>query len=360
MTADAFALPRVVDMLDLGGLDDPIARNNGQSVAVRPIRRYDGYLVKMYVAPLAGPDCRQLDRLIALPAAADARDRRLIREHTAWPVARVDSGRIPAVGCVLPVAPEKFRADLRLTPTHTDRRYLDVDWLARPDEVLTRRGLTVPGSADRLRVCRQIMEVAALLARHNLVYSDWSYSNAFFSAVDWSAYVIDIDGCAERLGPNVFQPNWDDPLTGSSAPADTFTDRYRTALLVGRILSGENHPARMMLALSRHPDQTLAAVLLDVLRSPKRQLRPPPSAVLAVLDGLPYLRVPFQRLPLPPDPGGRRKPPVRKIPPVPPAPVGVAPPASPSRRAPVQAATVTAWVAVIAVVVLLIVLAAQH
>jgi len=357
MTAEAFSLPRVVDVRDLGDLDDPIAENNGQSVAVRPLREHGGFLVKMYVAPLADQDCRRLDKLIALPAAAGHDDRRLIREHTAWPVARVDSGGTAAVGCVLPVAPDKFRAELRLTPTRTDRRYLDVDWLARPAEVLARRGLTVPGAAERLRVCRQIIEVAAMLARYNLVYSDWSYSNAFFSLSDWSAYVIDIDGCAERFGPNVFQPNWDDPLTGASAAADTYTDRYRTALLVGRILTGENHPARMMHALDRHPDRTLATVLLDVLRSPKRQLRPPPSAVLAVLDGLPYLRVPFERLPLPAEPA-RQAAPASTIQPPPPPPPSRPRPAP--RRPAVRPAVAVFWVAVLAFVLIIIAFASQH
>jgi hypothetical protein len=357
MTTDAFSLPRVVDVLDLGDLDAAIAENNGQSRAIRPLLRHPGYLIKLYVAPLAGPECRRLDKLIALPSAVGERDRRIIAEHTAWPVARVDSGRTAAVGCILPVAPAKYRAELHLPAGRVDDRYLDVDWLARPAEVLRRRGLPVPGDGERLRICRQIVAVADLLSRHNLVYSDWSYSNAFWSPVDFSAFVIDIDGCGELRVPNVFQPNWDDPLTGAAAPADNYTDRYRTALLVGRCLTGENHPVRMLHALSRHPRRALANVLLDILCCPKRRLRPPLSAVSAVLDGLPYIRMPVQRVELPPEPVA-----VPVIAP-PPDPSDVtshgSPITVPAVRRRSRPAAIAAWAALIALVFLICYLLTQ-
>jgi hypothetical protein len=356
MTTDAFPLPRVVDVADLGDLDAPIAENNGQSMAVQPLRRHAGFLVKLYVSPLPDADCRRLDNLIALPFAVTERDRTLIHRHTAWPVARVDAGRTAGVGCIMPMAPDKFRAGVRLTAGRIDERYLDVDWLARPEEVLTRRGLAVPGPAERLRVCRQIIEVAALLERQNLVYSDWSYSNAFWSPADFSAYVIDVDGCGELVAPNVFQPNWDDPLTGAATPADAYTDRYRAALLVGRCLTGENHPARMLHALTRHPERKLAGVLLDILCCPKRRSRPPLGALLAVLDGLPYLRVPFERVPLPPEPAPREP---ATAPPAPPDPAPVTPvPAPPADRRPAGAAT-AAWAALAVALILIIYLIAQ-
>ena len=353
MTAPAgWPLPAAVDLAALGPLPASISPGAGQSTGIHPLPGHDGWLVKLYHKPADTDAASCLDWLIALPTTMPPADRDRVAT-TAWPVAAVlDGGK--TIGCVLPRAPAKFRATL--PPDHTER-YLEIDWLARPDASFVRRGLTPPTLKDRLRASRELVSVAALLGRYGLVYSDWSYSNAFYSLSDHSVYVIDMDGCGRHRMSNIFQPNWEDPHTPRSSPADTTTDRYRVALLVSRLLTGERATVHVLHALGDLPDPALTNVLRDSLLATTPAQRPAAATLLAVLDGRPYLRMPVDRMPIPPRPAVTAPPP--RMPAATPAATAAPTSAAPASATPATPATSERsgrWAAatVLAVLVLLI------
>ncbi|WP_127505677.1 hypothetical protein [Actinoplanes solisilvae] len=301
----AWPLAAAIDLADLGPLPASISPGAGQSTGIHPLPGHDGWLAKLYHKPADMDAAGCLDWLIGLPASMPPADRDRVAASTSWPVAALlDGGK--TVGCVLPRAPARFRAAF---PPGSAERYLEVDWLARPDASFARRGLTPPTWKERLRVSHDLVSVAALLGRYGLVYSDWSYSNAFYSPADHSAYVIDVDGCGRHRMTNIFQPNWEDPHAPRSSPADTTTDRYRVALLVARLLTGERAAVHVLHALDDLPDPVLAEILRDSLLATVPAQRPAAATLLAVLDSRPYLRMPVDRMPLPPRPAVTAQPP---------------------------------------------------
>ncbi|MDX3526934.1 hypothetical protein P1P75_10890 [Streptomyces sp. ID05-39B] len=216
-----------------------------------------------------------------------APDRDIVTSGSCWPLAVLTDDDGAVVGCLLPKAPAKFLVDLTAPSGRSAVRYLEIDWLANPNAVLEKRGLPAQSLRARAEVCQDLATVAAVLERHGLVYSDWSYSNSFWSPKDCSAYVIDIDGCVPTSGPNVHQPGWEDPLTSSGDDADTYVDRYRLALLVARCLTGRRRAEHVMSAV-RHGTELdavpeLRDILLRMLLSPEREERPSVQRLQGVL-----------------------------------------------------------------------------
>lgn len=297
-------LPDVVPLHVLGPMGVPLSTDDGQSKQVSPLERHEGWLAKLYRSPAGAAESARLDALIALPGAAGERDRELLRSSTSWPVARITGGGGETVGCVIPVAPEHFRVTLQASASQTLEKYLDVDLLALPSATLVGRSLRAPTDAERLKVCRGVVAVAACLERHGIVYSDWSYSNTFWDPVGHSVFVIDIDGCGRGSTPNVFQPHWEDPLTGRTGRADGCTDRFRVALLVARGLTSTRDFLSVLHAVDgtdgSSVPEPVAEVLLDMLLAVERRHRPTLDMLLAVMDGKPYLRMKTERTPVPP------------------------------------------------------------
>jgi hypothetical protein len=306
-----WSLPPTVAVGDLGTFGAPVSEDAGEAKAIYPLTKHPSYLFKWYKKPMSDPAAGNLNDLIYLPLAASDADRAIIDSSTSWPVAAVtDQGR--TVGCIIPLAPEKFRAEFRRPGAPPSKKLLEIDVLALDRDGFARRGLPAVDLEGRIAVSRHVVAVADLLARHGLVYSDWSYSNAFWSISDRAAFVIDIDGCTPRQKSNVYQPNWDDPHTRREVPADASTDRYRVALLVARCVTGERERDRALWALLELNRPALAEVLLDSLLSTDRNARPPLTTVASVLAGNPYIRFPVPRAPMPPKP-----PPIERRVPVP-------------------------------------------
>jgi hypothetical protein len=289
MTGRAWHLPTVVTLDDLGPLEKTISDGAGQSTGIHPVTEHPGWLAKLYRTPGGHGDATRLDGLIALAGTVTGEDATTLRASTSWPVARIAERESQALGCVIPAAPDKFRWD----GAGAAPRFREVDWLAKPDDAFARRNYPVPSRSDRLRVCRNLVVVAAVLERHKLVYSDWSYSNAFWCDTDASVFVIDIDGCGPNAVPNIFQPNWDDPLTQRPNEADGYTDRYRVALLVTRCLTGQRDLASALNALAESDglgNRGLREILLDILLSEEREQRPSMAELATVIAGGLYVR----------------------------------------------------------------------
>jgi hypothetical protein len=253
-------LGRVVDLSSVAS-GPVVAEGGGESSSVYEIGWLPGWLVKRY-KPGMPEGGRRLDRLIAMPGVMSPPDGRLVRAAIAWPAARVvDSGL--TVGVVIPRAPDSFVGTLLLpSGRRANPAPLEIDWLCSPDEVLHARGLRVPTGQERHGSCWRIATIADLLARHGLVYGDWSYSNAFWNPDDGSVYVIDMDSCGFGARPWVQQNDWRDPLVAEGERMDGTTDRYRVGLLVARCLTGTRDLPSVLTALdlareTRLVEQTL-------------------------------------------------------------------------------------------------------
>jgi hypothetical protein len=187
----------------------------------------------------------------------------------------------------MPRAPDKFSFALKLGTRAGDHKPLPIDWLAMDVGQQAKRGLPRVTFAQRLKVCRDIAAVAAIFEQQKIVYGDWSYANAFWSASDFTGYVIDVDTCAFGTRPFVNTPNWEDPLFQQGMPIDTTTDRYRLALLIARCLSGERDPAAAVRAaqakcLAAHMPG-IGQILTTTAHARSREARPAVAAILAQL-----------------------------------------------------------------------------
>ena len=288
-----WTLPRAVSIDDLGALAEPISRHNGQAIAVQPLTDHPGWLAKLYRQDQRPEDARRLDLLISAPETLPEADRAALYAGTCWPAARIHGPGNPAIGCVLPMASEQYRSELR-RGGFSERRFVEIDWLAKSDESIRRIGLPRPGPEGRLAACRRLTELAAILEDLGLVYADWSFSNAFWSPDQQSAYLIDVDGCQPQKMPDVHQPNWADPLTPQGTDADKYTDRYRLGLLVAKCLTGQRdaHAFHTVAASpSPWPNQpAVGEVLLDMLLATDRERRPSAAQLNQALNGGPYFR----------------------------------------------------------------------
>lgn len=286
-----WALPRSVSVSDLGPLAEPISEHNGQAVAVRPLTNHPGWLAKLYRQDQYPQDARRLDLLIAAPDKLAHADRAALYAGTCWPAARIHEPGNPTTGCVIPIAPEQYRGELR-RGGFSERRFVEIDWLAKSAESIRRIGLPSPGFDGRLAACRRLTELAAILESLDLVYSDWSFSNAFWSPDLRAVYLIDVDGCQPTKMPDIHQPNWADPLTPQGTDADRYTDRYRIALLVAKCMTGErDERAFHTVAESPWPNQpAVREVLLDMLLATDRERRPSAAQLHQALNSGPYLR----------------------------------------------------------------------
>ena len=313
-----WALPPTVGVDELGPLAEPISEHNGQAVAVRPLTDHPGWLAKLYRPDQHPEDARRLDLLISAPGTLPEAERAALYAGTCWPAARIQEPDNPAVGCVIPMAPEQYRAELR-RGAFGERRFVEIDWLAKSDESIRGVGLPPPGFAGRLDACRRLTELAAILESLGLVYSDWSFSNAFWSPEKRSVYLIDVDGCQPKKMPDIHQPNWADPLTPPGTDADEFTDRYRLGLLVAKSLTGLRDARVLHTVAGSHwqNQPAVSEVLLDMLLATDRERRPSAAQLHQALNSGPYLRtVPRPtRGALPPLPAQPSKTPIPQPPP---------------------------------------------
>ncbi len=239
MTSSSTPFDPVVSENSLGPLGNPIGKDDGESEGVYPLIEHCGWLLKVFKSHLiTDADRTRIDQLVALAVNASASDRVLLNEHTSWPAARVTSTSHMTYGVVIPAAPPPYWVNLQLNESQTKYKPLEIDWLASEPKKCERHNVPVPSFANRVKICADIVAVAELLERHNLVYGDWSYANALWSADKHAGYVIDLDGCAFGTRASLGTPNWDDPqATGKQT--DTFSDRYGVSLLLARCLTGE-------------------------------------------------------------------------------------------------------------------------
>jgi hypothetical protein len=167
---------------------------------------------------------------------------------------------------------------------------LPIDYLAKDDEWLEQRRIPRQSAADRDALCRSLVRVASFFEQCGLVYADWSYANAFWQPYEHTVYIFDIDGSSYGPRPHVFTSEFEDPLTPDPQPVDNCTDRYRVALLVGRIITVRRSQPDVKAALARMAGPVPRTLLAMLSGSGDRAARPTLTQ-LAVVLGLPVPQI---------------------------------------------------------------------
>lgn len=242
-------------------LSDELGRG-GQGVVLRVAGDYPAPLVfKRYT--LVGPDPSALRTLVRLPTTLQPAERERLLRSTAWPLARVmRSGQLS--GFLMQAIPPRFFGT-NSTGTRQERQ---LQYLLFERKALW--GDLVPGSISaetRVEVASQFTKLMLLLHTRSLVVGDVSLMNVLWAANNTgvSIFLIDCDGI-RRLGvrpvlPQADTPDWNDPYQSSGGP-DLDTDRYKLALLVGRVLCRDPYlrPGEKFAPLPGMPGDIIAKI----------------------------------------------------------------------------------------------------
>ena len=228
----------VVRQAELGAPGTYLSQGNGESRGIYRLQKYPNWICKEYWKAASADDVQRLNRLIRLPEHMTRTDKALVDTHTSWPAARVVDARQQTIGVLMPLAPAVFSTTRQLPSGRTRHGPLEIDVLALTEARQTQIKLSPQSLSDRISVCASFARVGALFERNGLVYLDWSYANVFWSMLNHSAYVIDLDGCSFGPRAQIESPNWADPLVPRGQDAGNESDRYRVALLTARCLTG--------------------------------------------------------------------------------------------------------------------------
>ncbi|MER5620222.1 hypothetical protein ABT061_04175 [Streptosporangium sp. NPDC002544] len=230
----------------------------GQGVVTRVVGA--GPLVYKEYMPQAGTvNDAALTDLVDFGHALPDSERRLLFDQCAWPMARVcDGDRV--TGFLMREAPGEF-----LGPINGASKLIEVQYLLfLPNH--TWQSLHQPDITGRVEIALAATRLIDLLHGHGFVLGDISFRNLLWRpALPYRLFVLDCDGFRRHGGEPVLRqahtPDWDDPLQPSTGP-DLDTDRYKLALLVGRILARDAHvrPGKTLTLLPGLKPQTAEAV----------------------------------------------------------------------------------------------------
>lgn len=198
-----------------------------------------GLVYKQY-KPNVRADPVALKSLVDFPRNLRPQDRERLYREAAWPLARVlrDGG---LAGILMRETPTQFVGQ----NAGGNRKLREIQYLLHEPKPLW--GDIVPLEVDgRLEICRKIAAFFDLLHENSVVMGDVSSSNMLWSPGDPpEIYTLDCD-TARILGaspslPHAESLDWDYPLTLGTGGPDLNSDRYKLALLIGRILSRSAH-----------------------------------------------------------------------------------------------------------------------
>jgi hypothetical protein len=191
-------------------------------------------LFKEYKDP-SKVDATALDDLVAFRQSLGESDRDRLDRLAAWPLCRVvDGGR--AVGFLMRRAPSEMTWRTAAGST----KLIELQYLIRASKVAWQE-VPQPSPEQRRALALACVEAIAWFHSAGLVIGDISQANVLWSlATGTTVHFLDCDGF-RRVGRAAVQaqaatPDWNDPLV-SSTEASVDTDAYKTALVVGRILT---------------------------------------------------------------------------------------------------------------------------
>lgn len=290
-----------------------------------------GVVFKRYKVTGANPDALKI--LVDLPGQLQPSERARLHASTAWPLARVYSkGQLS--GFLMQEIPGRFTA----ANDAGGIKLRELQFLVYPrkplwGEIVPPAGVSVQ---TRIGVAREFTHLVSLLHGKALIVGDVSIRNVLWTGTDGTPvtiFLIDCDGI-RKLGsrPVLTQAetlDWNDPQQPASGP-NLDTDRYKLALLVGRVLSVSAYArpgeplslvagipglvaARVSAAWQRaggpqgsRPDPAQWAMALsdreEIVLAPPPPVRQPPALPRQPLEGQPGQARPV--IQLRPDPGG--------------------------------------------------------
>ncbi|MEU7580178.1 hypothetical protein AB0B50_21580 [Streptomyces sp. NPDC041068] len=265
-----------------------IAEDGGESTQVHEIAGHPGWLAKLYRKPLSEAASATLRTLVYMPTMMSEQDQTLVNTCVSWPVARICDGP-HTVGVVMAKAPEQFYARLRsFDGRELDPAPLTLDLLLHSDEYCAKRGVRSDMSV-RARAMLELLRVGGLFARHNIVYADWSYGNAFWELGTGAVFIIDMDTSGIGAREWIESMSWEDPLYPETTrlPLTVYSDRYKLAVLTVRCLTGERDVepsaahAVLLERLGHNPFHTALGKSLSASRPADR---PSPQELLQTLE----------------------------------------------------------------------------
>jgi len=214
-------------LLELG----PSLGAGGQGSVFKVLNR-PREVFKSYYRPVSYPDT--LTMLVNFPDSLDAADHDSLLRQTAWPSARVVKHR-QVVGFLMKEVPAQFFGQTLAGP-----KLRELQYLLYPPKPLW--GEMVPLDTEgRLEVVQAFVALVRILHEHSLVIGDISQRNLLWCpGFPAQICLIDCDS-PTRVGtpsalPHTHTPDWHDPHMPATGP-DLDTDRYKVALVVGRVLS---------------------------------------------------------------------------------------------------------------------------
>ncbi|TXK43277.1 hypothetical protein [Nonomuraea sp. C10] len=236
---------------------DPLDKG-GQGVIIRVLGP-ENLVYKEYMPHVGHVNGRALAELVDFGHRRTAGEVGFLLAQCAWPVARVvHEGRV--TGFLMPHVPREFYGPIGGKPKLVELQYL----LYEPNWAW--QSLHQPSITGRLEIATMAAKMIDLLHTHGWVVGDLSFRNLLWRpGAPYKVFMLDCDGLRRHGGEPVLRqahtPDWDDPYQPSSGP-ELDTDRYKLALLVGRVLArtASVRPGQEPTLLPGLPDQVLTAV----------------------------------------------------------------------------------------------------
>lgn len=169
-----------------------------------------------------------------------------------WPVRVVADGADGAAGVLLPLLPDAFFQELRLSSGARKRKPAEAQFLFQDAAYCARVGVPFLDEQQRRALCRSLAYGLGLLDRADVVYGDLSARNLLYRVSPRpGVMLVDCDavrphGGAAAFGAQPHSPDWEPPeallARRRRDPAgyniqNKATDRYKLGLAVLRILT---------------------------------------------------------------------------------------------------------------------------
>lgn len=258
--------------------------SGGEGEVLEVAGRGAGLVFKRYLRPGAA-DADALRELVDFPATLSSAGRDRLGRQAAWPMARVLNGGA-VTGFIMRSIPERFygRAGGRGNAQARELQYL----LYEPRTLWG--DIRPPDIAGRVAIAREIASLLDFLHARVLIAGDISMRNILWApGRPAEVFLIDCDS-VRRLGRRPVQrtpetPDWDDPSLAAPAYPGLDSDRYKCALLVGRILSRtpDLRPGCHLEILPGVPDRICSSVQTLWRQAGARRGRPSASRWAAAL-----------------------------------------------------------------------------
>lgn len=230
----------------------------GQGVVTRVLGP-ENLVYKEYMPQAGQVNGTALAELVEFGHRETGGERGALLAQCAWPIARVVNGD-RVTGFLMPHVPKNFYGTIGGKPKLVELQYL----LYEPNWAW--QDLHQPDLTGRLEIATLAAKLIDLLHTHGWVIGDLSFRNLLWRpGAPYEVFMLDCDGLrrhgAEPVLRQAHTPDWNDPHQPSSGP-DLDTDRYKLALLVGRVLSRTPsvRPGEEPALLPGLPDQVVTAV----------------------------------------------------------------------------------------------------